>query len=1303
MEQRYFSDMLAALANRASLGTVSWLGFANAPLRRHLMEVFSRPYGDTGNFLADPTFEAVFSWAPGPVKMGDLAGKLLTSSLIDAMDKPADDVHGEYRFPKDRVPYAHQLAAWRVLSQQPAQSVVVTSGTGSGKTECFMVPILDRLAREQAKVGGQLVGIRALFLYPLNALINSQRDRLRAWTSGFGRNVRFCLYNGVTPDSVPAGEAAQVVCEVLDRRTLRASPPPILVTNATMLEYMLVRTQDANILQASQGKLEWIVLDEAHTYVGSQAAELALLIRRVIHAFGVHPGNVRFIATSATIGDPDGAGGEGLRGFLAQIAGVDVAQVHVMGGARQVPHLPTISHVRSDSISDLCLLDAEAETTSGRYQGLVSHGTARKIRDLFVDRKASPVARLSEVCSVIFGPAPAYTLDQQQGALDWLDMLTTAMDVDGTPFLPLRGHLFHQTLSGLWCCADSSCSDKHGTKLEDPGWPFGKLFLAPRNHCTCGSPAYELVACEECGAIFLNAEERHGSVAQPIDVAGIDEFELETEPDDAELPDEADENAITPASGHTLLIANRPLLHTGDLYVHRTNRSIVEATDAEAIRLIVQEDSGDGLTCPSCNARSASEARLFRKARIGAPFLLGGLLPTLLEFAPDGENPADRPYRGRRLLTFSDSRQGTARLAAKLQQDSERTKARSLIYHHALAKFLARTGAGSEQIQAEIAKFEAILATPGMPDAATIPIVAMLKDRRIFEHEHKKLRSRKEDRTCPGSTNRWAIKEGIVLGHQLRTDVLEMQLKDVNGQWISDRIVALTLAVALRDSLASLIGVQASELGCDVQEMRADEGERCQSIFIFDRFAAGYASGSEHLINAMFRDAVRRLDCPKGCDSSCPHCVLDFDQRFESSSLNRHMALAVVSAHWLDMLKLPDELCYFGDSSRVEFSGINQAVLRESGRRGAVLTRLYVGGSGDLADFAPSNLRLLGYRLAALSRAVQVIIEKAHFDALSEADRFSLASLADHPNVTVHTVSSLPSAGDVEIVADVLMGNRSVAWACADKNIRTANTGWGASESPLVVGEIDSIQLQSKGITPDGIRPSARIEGDREIVLHRELDGDLQGFGKRFWKTLSNEHKGAAPILQNAEIDVVSIQYSDRYLFTPVSIALLLEIVAGLREIVGPARWDNPNVAITTTQVRGGAESRAVNTVYAEWRDSSVRDAVIEASFRYLGIAAKLKVLDKFVVQHGRVLDVGLSSGKHLIVRLDQGVSYWRVISPAHSSKKFSTWFEFGPTGRAGLEPTRIEEQAKRVAEMAVVVEGGALPTEMFVKIRTKG
>ncbi|WP_410959591.1 DEAD/DEAH box helicase, partial [Salmonella sp. SAL4432] len=74
-------------------------------------------------------------------------------------------------------------------------SVVVTSGTGSGKTECFMVPVLEDLYRElQVKNKKPLIGVRALFLYPLNALINSQRERLDAWTRSFGSGIRYCLY-----------------------------------------------------------------------------------------------------------------------------------------------------------------------------------------------------------------------------------------------------------------------------------------------------------------------------------------------------------------------------------------------------------------------------------------------------------------------------------------------------------------------------------------------------------------------------------------------------------------------------------------------------------------------------------------------------------------------------------------------------------------------------------------------------------------------------------------------------------------------------------------------------------------------------------------------------------------------------------------------------------------------------------------------------------------------------------------------------------------------------------------------------
>lgn len=295
----HFNSLARELSIRAARAVLSQIGPTSEPLRRHLRQLFERPPGEPGSFLADPVFEAMFSWETDDCSMSDLSGSLLHPNLIDAMDKPPESLC-DYRFESSWQPYRHQVEAWKILRQNDPRSILVTSGTGSGKTECFLVPILDDLVRERARVG-RLVGVRALFLYPLNALINSQRDRLRAWTACFGGNLRFCLYNGETPEEIPAAKQRMAPEQVLSRKSLREEPPPILVTNATMLEYMLVRGIDAPILHASRHKLGWIVLDEAHTYVGSQAAELALLLRRVMQAFDVDPVDIRFVATSATI------------------------------------------------------------------------------------------------------------------------------------------------------------------------------------------------------------------------------------------------------------------------------------------------------------------------------------------------------------------------------------------------------------------------------------------------------------------------------------------------------------------------------------------------------------------------------------------------------------------------------------------------------------------------------------------------------------------------------------------------------------------------------------------------------------------------------------------------------------------------------------------------------------------------------------------------------------------------------------------------------------------------------------------
>jgi DEAD/DEAH box helicase domain-containing protein len=245
--------------------------------------------------------------------------------------------------------------------------------------------------------------------------------------------------------------------------------------------------------------------------------------------------------------------------------------------------------------------------------------------------------------------------------------------------------------------------------------------------------------------------------------------------------------------------------------------------------------------------------------------------------------------------------------------------------------------------------------------------------------------------------------------------------------------------------------------------------------------------------------------------------------------------------------------------------------------------------------------------------------------------------------------------------------------------------------SPLVIGTLSGgTGTVSNRMESAEIRPQVLAAGDREIVLHHQVDGPLQGFGKRLWQVIADEHHGTLQQVQNSGEDVVAITYSDRYLFTPLSVALLVDLVSRLKAIVGQARWDDPDLTITTTAVRSGGESRAFNRVFADWPDLSVRDAVAKGAFEYLGMRTTVLVPNRFSVQHGRVLEVRFSDGKTLTVRLDQGVSYWRV--PALSgSRQPPVAFDF-------TKPAN--DQIREVVEMRVPVEGGALPTELFVKLR---
>ena len=260
---------------------------------------------------------------------------------------------------------------------------------------------------------------------------------------------------------------------------------------------MLVRNEDRPILAQSQGRLRWIVIDEAHTYLGSQAAELTLLLRRVLHSFGCQAGDVHFIATSATLGDSSEESRKCLAEFLADIAGVSVDRVSVIEGKRQVPELAEALRQANQSCPDLHTL--RGFTPLDRFNALAKNARIRSLRS----RLTQQPERLANLSNLLHQSSS----QERHETLELLDVCSQAKNEKGEPFLPLRGHFFQRTLNGLWACANAGCYGRKNSRLDDERWPFGAIFLERREHCPhCQTPVFDLV---QCGAEYLSAVETH--------------------------------------------------------------------------------------------------------------------------------------------------------------------------------------------------------------------------------------------------------------------------------------------------------------------------------------------------------------------------------------------------------------------------------------------------------------------------------------------------------------------------------------------------------------------------------------------------------------------------------------------------------------------------------------------------------------------------------------------------------------------------------------------------------------------------
>ena len=404
-------------------------------------------------------------------------------------------------------PYEHQFQCWRTLLKDKTpdgknMSIVVTTGTGSGKTECFMLPLVQDLIDNYVAEE-----VQAIFLYPLNALMEDQKARMEKLLAG--TNLKFAVYNGDMPQKIPAPEAADYkkVMRKIDaikgitrdehgtiieekfphviatREELRQHPANILLTNPTMLEYILLREKDRNLIKEDKKTLRWIALDETHTYTGAGAAEIAMLIRRVLMAYGVTTDDVRFATSSATIGKSDDEQAkEELRSFIADITGLQVNQVRYVDGKRKgLAAIP-----EKDKEYWLRLIN---ENKDGylRLDELITEGST-------VEDK---LERLDEMCQ-------------------------TAED-EGLEDLRVKVHYFYRVPNhGLFVdISDPHYKEDGSFKIYTENMPDDKPDAAP---------LLEMSRCKHCGEYVAIAEEvkmDDGIAYSPITMDDSDMFDLE--------------------------------------------------------------------------------------------------------------------------------------------------------------------------------------------------------------------------------------------------------------------------------------------------------------------------------------------------------------------------------------------------------------------------------------------------------------------------------------------------------------------------------------------------------------------------------------------------------------------------------------------------------------------------------------------------------------------------------------------------------------------------------------------------------
>jgi tRNA A-37 threonylcarbamoyl transferase component Bud32/very-short-patch-repair endonuclease len=378
--------------------------------------------------------------------------------------------------------YRHQRDAIRAA--RGGDSYVLTTGTGSGKSLSYIVPIVDRVLRARA-AGDRRKKVRAIIVYPMNALANSQLKELERYLKyGFPADRQPVTFERYT------GQEKQA-----DRDRIRNNPPDILLTNYVMLELMLTRPDDRQTLIHMAEGLEFLVFDELHTYRGRQGADVALLIRRVKDACAAD--NVQCIGTSATM-STEGSGAERRRvvaGVASEIFGTPVAEENVIG--------ETLIRATDEDAGPLTVQRINAPVAPSGYADLVRDPLAAWIETTFgldrddegnlVRRKPTTVQAAAKNLASLAGLADKAGESQCEKAIQkTLQAGSRAKDPKtGRPLFAFRLHQFLSKGDTVYVTLEDE-NARHITRdyqLEQPG-SGGKILLP-------------LAFCRECGQEYL--------------------------------------------------------------------------------------------------------------------------------------------------------------------------------------------------------------------------------------------------------------------------------------------------------------------------------------------------------------------------------------------------------------------------------------------------------------------------------------------------------------------------------------------------------------------------------------------------------------------------------------------------------------------------------------------------------------------------------------------------------------------------------------------------------------------------------